>query len=217
MVLTLGVKAQDVAGVIIFPSQDTTVVIGADDSVRVNLQVAFGNVGTADLVAGNIVYYNMAINGSYGASNQSVTLPTGMTIPVGQMVGFQPQVLTMKLPAAVYTICFKTAGTSLGVDPNTSNDESCINLTVNAPASISENSANQFVAFPNPAKDMITINTAVKANVIRMFDMYGRLVYEISNPQNTNTINTESFANGAYFITLESVNGKSTQRVMISK
>ena len=217
MVLTIGVKAQDVAGLIVRPGSDTTVVIGADDSTRIPFQAAIVNVGTVDLVAGDILYYNMAINGNYGASNQSVTLPTGMTIPVGQGVQFTPQVLSIKFPVGTYTLCFKTAGTSKGTDPVSTNDESCINITVNAPASIADNSANQFVAFPNPAKDMITITTAVKANVIRMFDMYGRLVYEISNPQNTNTISTESFANGAYFITLESANVKSTQRVMISK
>jgi len=44
------------------------------------------------------------------------------------------------------------------------------------------------------------------------------LVYEDKETAtNSVAVNTESFSNGAYFVTIESAQGKSTQRLMIAK
>lgn len=87
---------------------------------------------------------------------------------------------------------------------------------VNVAGGVSENSTS-FSLYPNPANDMFVISSTEKINTIRVFDIFGHLVYENNSAENVNMVNTESFANGAYFVTLETAKGKSTQRLMISK
>lgn len=76
---------------------------------------------------------------------------------------------------------------------------------------------NSFNVYPNPANDMFVVTSTEKINTIRVFDIFGQVVYEKSDLDNTTAINTESLSNGAYFISVETAKGKSTQRLMISK
>ncbi len=81
---------------------------------------------------------------------------------------------------------------------------------------VSENKST-FSIYPNPANNMFAIATTEKVNTVRMYNVFGQLIYESTNAQNLSVVNTESFANGAYFVTVETTKGKSTQKLMISK
>ena len=218
VVLALGVKAQDVGGVFVKPVGDTTVVIGADDSARVIIQVGLMNYGANQINEGTTINYNFGINGNYNPTPESVILPTGYDIPSGYVLTFQSQVFAFEMPAGQYQICFRTEGTSLGADPVTSNDESCFTLTVTGGGnSVDEKALSQFVAYPNPANNMINVVSPVSFETVRLFDMAGREVYSFNGTSTTHSINVASLEVGMYFLTIESNNAKTTKKISIAR
>ena len=60
---------------------------------------------------------------------------------------------------------------------------------------------NEFDIYPNPTKDVITINGAVNQNeVLRIYSMNGQLVYEQLINTLPETIDLSSFENGIYLV-----------------
>ncbi|NLN74607.1 MAG: T9SS type A sorting domain-containing protein [Bacteroidales bacterium] len=214
LVLNLGLKAQDIGGLFLVPSGDITVQIGADDSVRFDIQIAIANFGPAVLTTGDVLYYSLGLDSQYPPTPQGVALPEGYEVPVGEGVSFQQQELAIKVPADVYQVCFKTFGTSLGEDPNPDNDEVCFTLTVQS-TSIEETSLEQFNVYPNPASDVVQISSPVNFQTLRVFDMTGREIYtEIVNANNT-SLNVSNLNKGIYLITLEGENSKVTKKLSV--
>ncbi len=80
--------------------------------------------------------------------------------------------------------------------------------------------------YPNPASDIATLvidaNTASELNVT-IFDITGKLVaspvvnQSLSTGENTFVLNTANLNNGVYFVTLTTVNGKETVKLVVSK
>lgn len=90
-------------------------------------------------------------------------------------------------------------------------------VKIDVAGGVSENQ-NSFSLYPNPANDLFVVSAKERINSIRVYDIFGHLVYEDKETAtNSVAVNTESFSNGAYFVTIESAQGKSTQRLMIAK
>jgi hypothetical protein len=77
------------------------------------------------------------------------------------------------------------------------------------------NSTDNIVIYPNPAKDIITISNLKPNSRIRLFDSLGRLKY--INHTGENTINISNLENGIYIISIEMNNTIITNKVIISK
>ncbi len=80
--------------------------------------------------------------------------------------------------------------------------------------------------YPNPASDVATlVIDAVNASVlnVNIYDISGKLVsspvvdQNLVNGENTFTINTSNLNNGVYFVTLNTVNGKETVKLVVAK
>ena len=74
------------------------------------------------------------------------------------------------------------------------------------------NLSSKLSIYPNPAKDILTIEG--KYATIELFDIFGKLVL---SAKNTKTINVSSLANGIYTITAVTEKGIYTEKVTISK
>lgn len=213
VILAVGVKAQDV-GVsdILTPAGDTTIAVGSS----LPLTVVLTNYGPASVVEGTTVTMAMYIDGT-NAGGGTVTVPAGMTIAATEsvMMPFNPIDLST-LPAGTYEFCVGTDGTSLGADPVATNNKHCFQLTVGT-ASVQENSLNSFVAYPNPANDLINVVSPVAFETVRLFDMTGREVYSFNAKTTTHAINVSSFETGMYFLVLESNNTTSTKKISIAR
>ncbi len=76
--------------------------------------------------------------------------------------------------------------------------------------------SDQFLVYPNPSVTEITISAAgsLKGNVVKLFDINGKLIATVTCNNDKVTINTKSFAAGNYFAELQTASGK---RVAIMK
>ncbi|MCK6640308.1 MAG: T9SS type A sorting domain-containing protein [Bacteroidia bacterium] len=81
---------------------------------------------------------------------------------------------------------------------------------------IDENSATNFSIYPNPANDIITVQTQIGATIV-ILDAIGNQV-AASKATNTKTdIAVDQLANGIYFVKVISDNQDQTQKLIISK
>lgn len=62
------------------------------------------------------------------------------------------------------------------------------------------NEFNEFMLYPNPTSNQLTIDTKLDINEINVIDLTGKLIITIK--QNTNTINVADLSDGIYFIRL---------------
>jgi hypothetical protein len=212
--LATGIKAQDV-GVIGFTAP-ATASFNLPANGQLDMTIIIKNFGTVDLIAGHTINLDITLNGA-PAGNTSIPLTGNETIPVDQTadISFKPIDLSV-LPAGTYQFCVKTAGTSLGADPNPANDQSCFTLIVGG-SSVEEKSLAQFSAFPNPANNMINVVSPIAFETVRLFDMAGREVYSFNGKDTNHQINVSNLPVGLYFLSIEAEGNKSTKKVSIAR
>lgn len=63
--------------------------------------------------------------------------------------------------------------------------------------------ANSVNVFPNPATDIITIESNYKNATIRLFDLQGRLVFESQRDATNTSINLDNLTKGVYILSIE--------------
>lgn len=91
-------------------------------------------------------------------------------------------------------------------------DDVCVNTAVG----INEVSGEaQFVVFPNPANDYVTVQASSAIKQIRIFNYVGQVVEEQVAGDSNYTLNTSAMKAGIYFIQVETADGISTQKVVI--
>lgn len=80
-----------------------------------------------------------------------------------------------------------------------------------------ENAETPVSMFPNPAADVVTINTGESNSTIRISDMQGRVVFTAPAADKQQEINTSTFANGLYIVTVSTSRGtQQVQKLIIS-
>jgi len=75
-------------------------------------------------------------------------------------------------------------------------------------ASINENESIELTIFPNPASELITINTSAQIEEVNVFDTYGNLV----NTFNASTFSVSHLSAGIYFLTVSTDKGTNQQK-----
>lgn len=73
--------------------------------------------------------------------------------------------------------------------------------------------ASDFKIYPNPATDILHIETQIPFNSIRLFDIHGREVY--SKSENLEAIDVSAYEAGIYFLNFETEKGNMTKKVII--
>lgn len=84
--------------------------------------------------------------------------------------------------------------------------------------SIHELNQNDFVLYPNPASDFITIAFGQEKNIKRNFkivNLLGKVVYENKIHEATTIIDINHFASGIYYLIIESDGLNQTQKFMV--
>lgn len=79
-------------------------------------------------------------------------------------------------------------------------------LSVDAP------SFTSLSVFPNPAKDLISINTTTPITSLKIINMVGQVVLENNTIDNQQTINVSKLSNGIYF--LQAIQDSGEQRIV---
>lgn len=80
---------------------------------------------------------------------------------------------------------------------------------------IQHNSSTMNV-FPNPAKNQMTIS-AKGMNNVKIYDIVGQEVMNVSVKEDEITLDVENFANGVYFVSVETANGLISKKIVINK
>ena len=80
-----------------------------------------------------------------------------------------------------------------------------------------ENHEVNTTIYPNPANNVLNINSTSNINRVEVYNMMGQLVGTY-NANDVNTqINTSRFANGVYTVKIETENGTSTQKFTVAR
>ena len=85
-------------------------------------------------------------------------------------------------------------------------------------ANLDEVSSADFSVYPNPASEVININSTKMLNaVVTISDLTGKVVKNSSINGLTASVNTSGLNNGIYYVTITEGNSTSTQKVVIRK
>ncbi|MEC8399799.1 MAG: T9SS type A sorting domain-containing protein, partial [Bacteroidota bacterium] len=101
------------------------------------------------------------------------------------------------------------------------NAEGCegdlVSLIVTGAASGIEEASVAFTAFPNPANDVVVVNTTgFEAHAFQVLDAAGRVVISERLVAGRNVINVAHLANGTYRMVLDQSNGRAVKQLVIA-
>jgi hypothetical protein len=75
--------------------------------------------------------------------------------------------------------------------------------------------AGDFVLYPNPTNDFVYIQfSGMESRQIRIFNIYGHLLYEVSTRDKNPMLSLESFPAGLYFVVIQSAKTKLLKRII---
>lgn len=78
-------------------------------------------------------------------------------------------------------------------------------------------SPNSLVLFPNPANNLLNVQSEEIINEIRMIDILGQLVYQASGGSRQHEINVGNLKPGIYLVQVITSNGLTTKKVQVFK
>ena len=114
----------------------------------------------------------------------------------------------------VYIVTFTAS------DYSGNSTSSQVEVTVFDPLSISENYIENIYLYPNPAKNLVTINNIFSHTNISIYDMLGKQ-YQLNGinnfENNTLSINTSSLDTGIYFFRIEDINTRQLKTLRLIK
>lgn len=88
-------------------------------------------------------------------------------------------------------------------------------VMITSTVGVDEVDAGQLNVYPNPAQDVVNINSTVALKSVKVVNYTGQVVYETPVSGNQTQINTNDFAAGIYVLQLETENGISTRKLII--
>ena len=92
-----------------------------------------------------------------------------------------------------------------------------VSLIVTGAASGMDEASVTFTAFPNPANDVVVVNTnGFEAHAFQVLDAAGRVVISERLVAGRNVINVTHLANGTYRMVLDQVNGRAVKQLVIA-
>lgn len=78
-----------------------------------------------------------------------------------------------------------------------------------------EENAIEVDMYPNPANDLVNIQTNENVDVVSIFDLNGRLIYSKKPSSNALVINTAKWSSGVYTVQIQLNSGISTEKLII--
>ena len=71
--------------------------------------------------------------------------------------------------------------------------------------------------FPNPTKNILNISSTENISVVKIINVFGQLVYSNNINSNHTVINTSGFAEGIYYIQMQTAKGTVTKNMTVQK
>ena len=103
----------------------------------------------------------------------------------------------------------------LSNDPENSSVSVPVTMNVN-PVSVEELPADEnFVIYPNPARDFFTVQANGTINQVKIYNYVGQLIDQTVVDNEKATLSTDGYQPGIYFIHVETAEGWSTRKVVI--
>jgi len=102
-------------------------------------------------------------------------------------------------------------------DPESQYFEVPVHLTVVDGIGIGEEitSRIEMLVFPNPARDMVNVQSNLTIDRLTIYNHIGQSVAEVLVNDISSSVNTSNLESGVYFIRIETANGYSTQKLVV--
>jgi hypothetical protein len=98
-----------------------------------------------------------------------------------------------------------TLGDGINFDTNDSTDMSLYNATVDRYSNV----------YPNPAKDIVTVQSSFKVREIEIHNALGQVVLRKQGSQNIETIDVSNLQSGAYIVRIKTQRGFANKKILI--
>lgn len=189
-----------------------------------NVAGTFNYTGTSGTFTGTFetfvdAYGTLNMNdlgtGSYSGSVTRMRTEQNITLTVFPFSGTVTQTSYNYYDDSTGKIVFRSSTTNFSIPVLGINDTAVSNEAINDPTlSITNIDNNTSIAFyPNPVKDILTINTNnTEISFIEFYDLNGRRVLEIHNPQNR--VSLENLKQGVYLTKVHSSKGIHIQKII---
>ncbi|MDA9760438.1 T9SS type A sorting domain-containing protein [Flavobacteriaceae bacterium] len=89
------------------------------------------------------------------------------------------------------------------------------NIALSTTASIVENYSSNFIVYPNPADNILNLQSNIDLIEIQINNLLGQKI--IRKTDNFETINVSNLSKGMYIITMKTINGQSTSKRFLKK
>lgn len=172
-----------------------------------SLYCANGLLTSLDLTA------NMALQELEANDNDlaSLNLNNGNNTGITFLQLEDNDLMCIQVDDAVYSSTNWT-GVNFTFDPTVVFSENCLSVGIDAQEEV------EFNLYPNPANDVLNLQTDASINLINISDMAGRTVMTQSLSGATNTrLDVSSMESGVYLLTVTDMNGITTSRRWIKK
>jgi hypothetical protein len=157
--------------------------------------------------------YNWNIRANLTGSPITKWLSTDIT--EGTLAGSESTDITMTLDATdldsdIYS------GKLVVRSNDLANDMVSKTITMNVIVGVDENGIEEnVVVYPNPASDYLRIGTNGEISNIRIVNTIGQVVLDQNVGSSNYTLSTENMPKGVYFVNIETLNGTTTQKVIV--
>lgn len=117
------------------------------------------------------------------------------------------------------SVRFYVVGMGVNANGGTTGDDEVGNniLSVDEmqPSSISDENENTVNIYPNPASDYILVETTGNKTDLQVYSVTGKVVANLTNVLEVTQVNVNDWKEGIYFISLESENHTSVNKIMV--
>ncbi len=100
-------------------------------------------------------------------------------------------------------------------DENNCENSAVEPIIVDGCTSIDETVAGTISIYPNPAKDVVNINSEYRVNNIKVFNFTGQVIADTEVTNKITQINTSQFESGVYLFQIETDKGITSRRIVI--
>lgn len=102
-------------------------------------------------------------------------------------------------------------------DTNSCNFATIVSITVNACVGIEEISGSSFQLFPNPSEGMVNVVLGAGTSTVTVFNSIGEVVVSATMTEGMHTLDLSAYSTGVYTVRVQSEQGVSAQRLLLSR